>query len=84
MSPYKNTSDLLREKFRYEYGQRHIDLYHYFSTRAVLDAIELGLIESGEPENWQSLLTRDGVHLNDIGHHLLYLQVYNRIKELNY
>lgn len=83
--PYvKNVSDSFRHKMQNKFGQKCIDMYTYFSEQAVYDAINTGLLPSGDQSNWKALLLSDGVHPNDIGHELISNKIYDRMKVLGY
>ena len=84
--PYvRSTTNTFRDAMFSEFGQKCVDLYQYFSTNAVIDAVEQGLLPSGSLQtDWATLLLSDGTHPNDIGHELIYQQIYNRIIELGF
>lgn len=82
-SPYEgSTTENLRNLLHNEFGQKFIDMYHYFTKMSVYDAIEKGLIDGGEPSEWKTLFFVDNIHPNDIGHRLIAELFYNRIIEL--
>lgn len=77
-----STNDIYRQKMLDAFGMRAFDSFKYFSEQAVYDAISEGLISDGSQSDWNSILTTDGTHLNDIGHQLLAERIFERIEEL--
>ena len=53
------------------FGFNVIPLFNYMSNYSVGDAIKRGYLTGGVQENWKALLTTDGTHPNDAGHHLI-------------
>lgn len=77
-----STNDIYRQKMLDAFGMRAFDSFKYFSEQAVYDAISEGLISDGSQSDWNSILTTDGTHPNDIGHQLLAERIFERIEEL--
>ena len=61
-----------------EFGIDYLSLYDYFSNYAVDDAIKMGLLESGNKDDWRTLLIADGTHPNEIGTKMLAYAIYQR------
>ena len=81
-----------REAMRKAYGVNYLDTRLYFSTKAIYDALTLGLVDAVTDQdivdmqagNCPTTLLADGIHFNDIGRTLLANLIYKTLKTMGY
>ena len=67
------------------FGNRYVNLREYMINQSVLDAIRLGLVDSGSDVNdWQTLFIGDGTHPNTNGNILWAVLFWNTLVELGF
>lgn len=88
---YPNVANVVKAR----YGAKHIDLKQYFSTKAIYDAIDLGLFDAATYPTAQDLTDMaagnapssfrvDAIHFNTKGYKMLAYIVYLRMVTLGY
>ena len=93
VTPHTNTMyDGYRTLMAKTFGANYLDSRQYFSTKAIYDALSLGLVNSvteqdledmGKGNCPQSLLA-DTVHFNDIGRTLMANLLYKKLKTIGF
>lgn len=81
-----------RELMRKTFGVNYLDSRLYFSTKAIYDALTLGLVDAVTDQdiadmqagNCPASLLADSIHFNDIGRTLLANLIYRTLKTLGY
>ena len=87
-----NMYSSFREAMRKAYGVNYLDTRLYFSTKAIYDALTLGLVDAVTDQdiadmqagNCPTTLLADGIHFNDIGRTLLTNLIFKTLKTLGY
>ena len=87
-----NMYSSFREAMRKAYGVNYLDTRLYFSTKAIYDALTLGLVDAVTDQdiadmqagNCPTTLLADGIHFNDIGRTLLANLIYKTLKTMGY
>ena len=79
------TTEKLNKLMIAAFGNRYVNLREYMINQSVLDAIRLGLVDSGSNVNdWQTLFIGDGTHPNTNGNILWAVLFWNTLVELGF